>query len=98
MISAIVSSGSALAKRACHTAFALHHNCQTERDRSRGRGMKRQNEMAPIIKPLSDHPGGMKSARSDHPAHTGTPPDSGGEEVTPKADGTDQREKNKTVY
>jgi len=73
--------------------------------------MKRQNEKAPIIKPrsrvamvpsdksrCSDHPGGMKSARSDHPAHTGTPPDSGGEEVTPKADGTDQREKNKTVY
>ena len=26
MISAIVSCGSALAKRACHTAFALHHN------------------------------------------------------------------------
>ena len=26
MISAIVICGSALAKRACHTAFALHHN------------------------------------------------------------------------
>ena len=28
----IVSCGSALAKRVCHTAFALHHNCQAESD------------------------------------------------------------------
>ena len=56
--------------------------------------MKRRQSLSRF----SDHPGGMKSARSDHPTHTGTPPDLGGEEVTPKADGTDQREKNKTVY
>ena len=44
--------------------------------------MKRQNEKAPIIKPFFRPPGGMKSARSDHPALTGSPPNSGGEEIT----------------
>ena len=54
--------------------------------------MKRQNEKAPIIKPRSRVAmvPSDKSRCSDHPAHTGTPPNLGGEEVTPKADGTDQ--------
>ncbi len=96
MMRAIVICGSDLAKRACHTAFALHHNCQTERDRSRGRGMKRQNEKAPSLSRFSDHPGGLterlirpdkridKSRCSDHPALTGSPPRSSFARLLPK--------------
>ena len=49
--------------------------------------MKRQNEKAPIIKPFFRPPGGNEKRAFRPPL---TPPNLGGEEVTPKADGTDQ--------